>query len=85
VAVGEIAAAPARDEDLFADAIGMVENEHAPASLACGDCRHEPGCSGAEHQDVACLFVMCGWGWVQGHAGLFRLCSRGIAHAMRST
>jgi hypothetical protein len=62
VAVGEIAAAAARDEDLFADAIGMIENEHASASLACGDRRHEPGCSSAEYQKIACLFVMGGWG-----------------------
>ena len=58
--VGEVAAAAARDENLFADAIGMIENEDAAAALARDDGSHETRCSGAEHQDIANLFVL-GW------------------------
>ena len=45
VEVGEVAAAAAGDEDLFADAIGMIENEDAAAALAGHDGSHQSGCA----------------------------------------
>ncbi len=71
VEVGEVAAATAGDEDLFADAIGMIENEDAAATLTRSDGGHQTCCSGAEHQDIANLFVRGGGERVRGHAGLF--------------
>ena len=61
VEIGEIAAAAAGDEDLLADAIGMIENYDATAALTSGDGSHEAGCPGAEHQDIADFFVMGRW------------------------
>jgi hypothetical protein len=69
VEVGEVAAAAAGDEDLFADAIGMIENNDAPAALAGSDGSHEPGRSRAEHEDIASLVVMSGWNQARGHVG----------------
>jgi hypothetical protein len=68
IEVSEVAAAPAGDEDLFADAIGMIENENAAAMLARSNSGHKARCSSAEHQDIAGFFVMVGG---HGHAGLF--------------
>jgi hypothetical protein len=61
VEIGEVAAAASGDEDLLADAIGMIENHDATTALAGGDGSHEAGCPGAEHQDIADFFVMGGW------------------------
>ena len=43
VAVGEVAAAAAGDEDLLAGAVGVVEHEHAAAAAAGFDGAHEAG------------------------------------------
>jgi hypothetical protein len=56
--VGEIAAAAAGDQDLFADAIGVIEDKDAAATLACGDGGHETRCASAEDEDVTRLFGM---------------------------
>jgi len=58
VDVGEIAAAAAGDEDLLADAIGMIEDQDAAATLACSDGGHEAGCAGSKDEDVTNFFVM---------------------------
>jgi hypothetical protein len=52
VEVGEVAAASAGDEDLFADAVGVVEDEGASAASAGFDGAHESGGSGAEDDYV---------------------------------
>jgi len=52
VEVGEVGAAAAGDEDLLADAVGVVEEEDAFAA-ASGFCGAEEACgSGAEDDDV---------------------------------
>jgi hypothetical protein len=58
VEVGEIAAAAAGDEDLLADAVGMIEDEDAAATLTCGDGGHEARCAGTKDKDVTDFFVM---------------------------
>jgi hypothetical protein len=58
VDVGEVAAAAAGDEDLFANAFGVIEQQDAAATLTCGDGGHEAGCTGAEDEGIACFFVM---------------------------
>jgi hypothetical protein len=70
VDVCEIAAAAAGDEDLFANAVGMIEDEDTAAALTCGDGGHETSCTGAEDEGIACFFVMSCVKWVRGHAGL---------------
>ena len=76
VEVGEVAAAAAGDEDLFADAIGMIEKEDAAAALACLDGSHKPCRACAEYEKIAGLFVKGGGAMTGGmheHAGLCRL------------
>jgi hypothetical protein len=58
VDVGEVAPAAAGDEDLFADAFGVIEHQDAAATLTGGDGGHEPRCTGAEDEGIACFFVM---------------------------
>ena len=50
--VGEIAAASAGDEDLFADAIGAFQDRHAPAAFAGLDRAHQPGGSRAQNDRI---------------------------------
>ena len=52
VDVGEIAAAATRDQDLFANAVGMVEQDHAPAALPSLQRAHQTGGASAEYDDV---------------------------------
>ena len=52
VEVGEIAAAAARDEDLLAEAVGMVEEGDAASALAGLEGAHEARCTTAENQCV---------------------------------
>jgi hypothetical protein len=59
VDVGEVAAAAAGDEDLFANAVGMIEDEDAATTLTCGDGGHEARCACAEDDDVT-GFVVAG-------------------------
>jgi hypothetical protein len=58
VDVGEVAAAAAGDENLFANTVGMIEDEDAAATLTCGDGGHEARCTSAEDEGIACFFVM---------------------------
>ena len=50
--VGEIAAAAARDQDLLADLLGMVEQQHPAAALAGAQRAHQAGRAGADDDDV---------------------------------
>ena len=52
VQVGEIAAASAGDEDLLADAFGMLEYGNTPVTLAGFNGAHQPGGAGAQHDQV---------------------------------
>jgi hypothetical protein len=58
VDVGEVAAAAAGDENLFANAFGVIEYQDAAATLTCGDGGHEARCTSAEDEGIACFFVM---------------------------
>ncbi len=52
VKIGEIAAATARDEDLLAGPVGMIDEQDLSAALP-GDCRaHQPCAAGAEDDRV---------------------------------
>jgi hypothetical protein len=61
VEVGEVAAASAGDEDLFAESVGVVEEEGAAAALAGCDGGHEAGGSRAE-DDYVEVADRCGQG-----------------------
>ena len=52
VEVGEVAAASAGDEDFFAGAVGVFEDEDAAAAAAGFDGAHEAGGAGSEDVDV---------------------------------
>jgi hypothetical protein len=53
--VGEIAAPAARDQDLRAGLVEMVEQQHFCAALPGGQRAHQPGGSGADHDRVEIL------------------------------
>ncbi len=57
--VGEVAASAARDEDFFADAVGVIEQSDAASALAGFDGAHESGGACAEDEGVEEL-----GGWV---------------------
>ena len=50
--IGEVAAPAARDQDLLADRVGMIEHQHAPAALAGAQRAHQPGRATAGDDDV---------------------------------
>ncbi len=50
--VGEIAAPAARDQNLGADLVGMVEEEDPAAALAGRQRAHQPGRARPEHNDI---------------------------------
>ena len=50
--VGEIAAPAARDQDLLADLLGMLEQQHPAAALAGADGAHQTGGAGARNDDI---------------------------------
>ena len=52
VAISEVAAAAAGDEDLLAGALGALEHEDAAPAAPCLDGAHEAGGAGAEDEDV---------------------------------
>ena len=52
VQVGEVAAAAAGNQNLFADTFGAFENGYAASALASLDGAHEAGCASAENDDV---------------------------------
>src|SRR5436190_22925471 len=52
VDVGKIAAATARDADLLAGRLGVVDHQHRAAALARFDRRHHPGGAGSEHHYI---------------------------------
>jgi hypothetical protein len=53
--VGEVAAAAARNADLFARIGGMIEDQHLAAALAGLDGGHHASCAGAEDDRVVVL------------------------------
>ena len=57
VEVGEIAAASAGDEYLFADLVGMIEDQDAAASLTRRDGGHESRGAGTEDEHVTMFFL----------------------------
>ena len=52
-AVREVAAAAARDADLFADAVAVLDQQLAPPPLRRGRRAHHAGGAGADHDGVA--------------------------------
>jgi len=50
--IGKIAASAAGDQDLGADPVGMVEQQHSPTALAGSQGAHEPRRTGAQDDDV---------------------------------
>ncbi len=50
--VGEVAAAAARDADLLGQPRPMVDHRHAQAALPGDRCAEQPGCAGADHDQV---------------------------------
>ena len=50
--VGEVAASAAGDEDLFADAVGVLEDTDAASALACLDGAYESCGASAEDYGV---------------------------------
>ena len=57
VDVGEIAPPPARNQDLLADRIGVIDQQDAPPALAGGEGAHQPGRARAEDDGVVGHFV----------------------------
>ena len=57
--VGEITATSARDEDLFAGAIGVIEQDDASAAAAGLDRAHETCCAGPDDHNLYFLCVQC--------------------------
>jgi hypothetical protein len=52
ITVGEIAASAARDPDLFADADGMIDDEHRAPARAAGRGAHQPGRPGPDNDHI---------------------------------
>jgi hypothetical protein len=50
--IGEVAAAAAGDENLFAQAVGMLEDADAPSSLARFNGAHQAGGTSAKDQSI---------------------------------
>jgi len=50
--IGEIAAPAARDQNLGADPVGVVEEEDPAAALAGGQRAHQSGRACPEHNDI---------------------------------
>ena len=50
--VGEVTAAASGNCDLLADAISVLEDDHATSALTGFDGAKETGCTGADHYDV---------------------------------
>ncbi len=50
--VGEVAAAPPGDQNLFANALGMIKQQDATAPAPSFDRTHKTGGTGAEHDDI---------------------------------
>jgi hypothetical protein len=63
VEVGEVGAAAAGDEDLLADALGVVKQEDAAAATASGGGTHEAGGASSENENIKVR------GGAVGHAG----------------
>jgi hypothetical protein len=61
VEIGEVAAASAGDEDLLADAVGVVEDKDAASAAAGLEGAHQTGGSGPEDEHV-CLLASAGDG-----------------------
>ena len=57
VDVGEVASTATGDEDLFADAFGMIEQHDTPSAAACFDCAHHAGSARSQDYDISLLHV----------------------------
>ena len=53
--VGEVAAAAARDQDLLADLVGVLQHQHAAPALAGAQGAHQAGGAAARDDDVVAL------------------------------
>ncbi len=52
VAIGEVAAPATGDQDLLADLLGVIEQQHAPAALAGAHRAHQAGGAGPDNDDI---------------------------------
>ena len=68
--VGEIAAPAARDQDLLADLVGVIQQQHPPSALAGAHGADQAGRTGTDHRDVKGL----------GHAGAVTSGTRRHSH-----
>src|SRR4051812_43172489 len=50
--VGEVATPAAGDQNLFADALGVLQHRHVPTALARFDSAHQTGRTAAENQHI---------------------------------
>ena len=57
VDVGEVAAASPGDEDLFADAFRMVEQDDAATTTASLQRAHHAGCARSQDYDISLLHL----------------------------
>jgi hypothetical protein len=55
VDVGEVTSAATGDQNLFADAFGVVEQDNPPATTSSLDCAHHAGRTCAQNYDVNLL------------------------------
>ena len=53
--VCEVASPAARDADFLGKFGGMIEQQYAPAALACGGCTHHAGGAGTDYNKVETL------------------------------
>jgi hypothetical protein len=59
VAVGEVAAAAARDADLLGDFFAVVDQQHLEAALARHAAQNRPAAPGADHDGVKYRLRQC--------------------------
>ena len=52
VDVGEVGSAAPGDQDLLADAFGVVEQDNPAATAASLNCAHHAGCARAQNYDI---------------------------------
>jgi hypothetical protein len=57
VDIGEVASTATGDEDLFANAFGVIEQHDAPSAAACFNCTHHAGSARSQDYDISLLHV----------------------------
>ena len=68
--VGEVASSTARDQYLFPDALGTLDERNPPSVLTGFDGTHQPGSTAAENDSIEIFARRCGHtGIVTGQAG----------------